>query len=195
MKPMSEALRLFVGIRPAEDIILAAVELQSGLKAAIARFSEPPVMRWVPPGNFHLTLRFLGQVKTSRLDDLKEACRRAATGHNPFELIHCGLGVFPSTRKPRLLWSGLSNTGELHALERSLTGELSRVGFGPEEREFRPHLTLARLKAPGRGDWDGLLRKEASLGTSPLDRIILYESRLATSGATYHELASFRVIS
>lgn len=149
-------------------------------------------VRWVRAENVHITLKFLGNVPGERVREVAQAMRRAAEGHAPFEIEIRGAGGFPTDRSPRVLWIGIGDErGGLFELYRDLQKELSPLGFPPEEREFRPHLTLGRVKADKDKRRVSLLLEEIKgreFGRMEVKELILYESRLKPSGAEYHDL-------
>ncbi len=149
-------------------------------------------VRWVRPDNVHITLKFLGNVSEGRVEEVAQAMRRAAEGHAPFEIEIRGAGGFPTDRSPRVLWIGIGDErGRLFELHRDLQKELSPLGFPTEDREFRPHLTLGRVKADKDKRRVSLLLEEIKgreFGRMEVKELVLYESRLKPSGAEYHDL-------
>ena len=149
-------------------------------------------VRWVRPDNVHITLKFLGNVSEGRVEEVAQAMRRAAEGHAPFEIEIRGAGGFPTDRSPRVLWIGIGDErGGLFELHRDLQKELSPLGFPTEDREFRPHLTLGRVKADKDKRRVSLLLEEIKgreFGRMEVKELVLYESRLKPSGAEYHDL-------
>ena len=123
-----------------DSLRLTVQELQSDLQTGI---------RWVDPGGIHLTLKFLGEVEEGVVERVINSMGEAS-GRFPAPSIGlslAGLGVFPNTWEPRVLWAGV--TGEMEALLRlqMLVDEaMVGVGFPPERRPFRPHLTLGRVR-------------------------------------------------
>ncbi len=148
---------------------------------------------WVKPEGTHLTLKFLGDVAPARLESVTAALA-AAEGGAPLRLDGTGVGVFPERAQPRIVWAGVGgDTDRLMALQRAVDRSLESVGFASESREFRPHLTLGRVKGPGQGDWRSFLARHAGadLGSFEVREFVLFESRLAPTGATYLALRRF----
>lgn len=125
--------RLFVAIEPPDDVKDRLERLCNGLKGA----------RWVAERQFHLTLRFIGEVDGPRARDVAEILHGLRA--DPFELELDGLGCFPLRGKPKVLWAGVAPCEELTHLHAQVARVLKRAGLGPEERKFTPHVTLARL--------------------------------------------------
>ncbi|MEG6506442.1 RNA 2',3'-cyclic phosphodiesterase [Nitratidesulfovibrio sp. 1201_IL3209] len=108
-------------------------------------------LRWTPPGNWHLTLRFLGDVPASRRDEVADALKAIAFA--PVPLAVGRAGVFPARGAPRVLWLGLARGArECAALAGAVNAALVPLGFAPDARPFAPHLTLARLREAHRPD-------------------------------------------
>ena len=133
-------MRLFVAVDVPDDV-------RDALAAAVEPFRDSmPGARWTPPENWHVTLKFLGIAPAAELEGIVEAVREAAAEHTAFRARVEGVGAFPSARKTRVVWAGITDRhGELAALARSVDRELE-FGFPKEERPFSGHLTLARLK-------------------------------------------------
>lgn len=166
-------------------------ELRQELAAVSRRLQQRlggAAWRWVPPENMHLTLQFLGEVAAAQVDGIA-AAMRAAADRAPIPVRLDGLGAFPNSRRPRVLWAGLAAPPELAQLHAQLETALGELGFPPERSRFTPHLTLARgrgLAAPGAVE---LAAADAPqpLGGS-LSEIVLFESRLNRRGAVYNPL-------
>ncbi len=144
--------------------------------------------RWVPKENLHLTLAFLGRVDDGRLGEISAAVANTVQGHVDFTVRMGALGAFPSVRRARVIWAGLDDpTQGLSGLAESVAESLEPVGFTRDARAFRPHVTLARLKAPARIDLNETLESIAF----PVKQITLFESHLGRPHAVYSEVAIF----
>ncbi len=140
---MSEQVRTFI-----------AVELEQPQRAALGKVQETlkreragRYVRWVAPEGIHLTLKFLGGVDASRMAELQAALTDACRGIPPFELKISGIGAFPNTRRPRVVWVGLEGDTAIAAqLAGRIEAECSKLAFPREERPFSPHLTIGRIK-------------------------------------------------
>lgn len=97
---------------------------------------------WRARNNLHLTLKFLGEVENQKIEEIIMALEKAGRGVKPFDVRLHGLGAFPNLREPRILWVGIESL-ELLTLQRSVEQELANIGFSPENRRFRPHVTIA----------------------------------------------------
>lgn len=158
---------------------------------------EGGLVRWMNPKGIHLTLKFLGDVDPGGIEGLAEALRSVASGRAAFRANAVGVGCFPSTRRPRVLWVGVQEpSGALSALQGSLEAALSPLGYPREDREYNPHLTLGRVRREARPDEaakvGAVVSKETQtlLGEIPVGEIILFRSELKPSGAVYTPLAA-----
>lgn len=183
-------LRLFVALEPPDLVRRRLASLQAELRRAAGRAADD--VRWVPPENVHLTLQFLGAAPEERVAGVQDAIAAAAREGTPLELTVGGAGAFPSARRARVLWAGL--TGDLPALGAlvaALGRHLAPLGFPPEERPFAPHLTLGRARdARGVG---GLAAALAHAGGGAAARwrageVVLFRSHLSPRGAEYEAL-------
>lgn len=149
-----------------------------------------PDYRWVQPENYHVTLKFLGAVEPAVLSRVEPVLGQTAAAVRPFELRFQGLGCFPGWTNPRVLWVGVAEgQSELALLARAVDRGLSALGFAPEERPFRGHLTVARQRSD-RGladlrDAAQAIGPDAPAGTHLVTAILLLESKLSPAGPAY----------
>jgi RNA 2',3'-cyclic 3'-phosphodiesterase len=153
-------------------------------------------VRWVRPESIHLTLRFLGNVPAVDLEKLAPVMAVAAAGQAPVELTVSGWGMFPNQSRPRVLWVGLPQGREkLGQVAEELERGMIEAGFGPEDRPWKPHLTLGRFKSlRGLDQLSKALAKEGEqvYGRIQADRLTLFQSQLQRSGAVYTALRESR---
>lgn len=184
-------MRLFVAVHVPEEWKEEALRVASELSAGGAD------VKWVPPRNMHLTIKFLGEVEEGLLAPIKDALSVAAEGAAPFDAGLAGVGLFPPKGAPRVVWLGVS-PGEsgLTALARSVSGALEPLGFEPERRPFVPHLTIGRVRSPEGAGWLREAVKKVRTRECPRARIAsvyLMESKLGGSAPVYSELGCFRL--
>ncbi len=175
-------LRLFVGIEFPPELKLRLSLLQSGVAGA----------KWVDPGNFHLTLRFIGEVDEGTAADVDEAMLRLKARR--FSLQLAGVGVFGGD-KPRQLWVGVEREPALASLQGKIETALIRAGLPPEPRKFAPHVTLARLREPKRADIQQFLATHAQFRAEPLrvERFSLIASYPTKAGSVYEDQADYEL--
>jgi 2'-5' RNA ligase len=142
-------------------------------------------VRWVKPDLMHVTLRFLGDTAVSLLPQLSAGLDQVAAQHNRFELTVSGLGCFPNRKRPRVIWAGLrGDLTSINGLAAGLNELLAPLGWEPEKRPFRPHLTLGRVKDSRKLqgiEW-GTQVEEIVVGVTAVH---LIESQLRPSGPIY----------
>ena len=139
-------------------------------------------------------MRFLGEVDESRLPLLTGALEEAASASRAFELVSDGLGAFPSMKRPRVLYLGLHDNSGLFALKAAIEEALGRAGFSEDDKPFRAHLTLCRVRSPEAaaqlGAAAGALKVEKKVAFT-VSRFVLYKSDLSPKGARYSVIKEF----
>jgi 2'-5' RNA ligase len=181
-----------------------AIELDSALQTALHqvqdKFKRSPLSRigrWVSPDGIHLTLKFLGDVPSDRVEDIRQAIERGCHSFAPFSISLTNPGFFPNARKLRVVWVGVDGDVEqLSALQASIESELKQIGFPAEKRGFQPHLTLARIRDQAttyeREEMAKLIstvKVDASVSMS-VQKVSLMRSDLKPTGAVYTRLAA-----
>jgi RNA 2',3'-cyclic 3'-phosphodiesterase len=175
------------------------VVLQTAIHAATASLRESlgnDVIRWVPAQNIHLTLKFLGDVAPSGLDLIKQMLLAEASQFTAFDVRVEGLGCYPSPRRPRVLWVGMTAPPELASLQRAIETAAARLGYEAEERGFSPHLTIGRVRQNASAADVHSIRGALGithvgiLGNVGVDAIHLFKSELRPEGSAYTKLFS-----
>jgi len=137
-----EVIRSFIAIELPEELKADLKSLQNSLIT-----NRQDWMKWVSPDSIHLTLKFLGDIATDKIDEIIMAMEESSAGIPPFSLQIEGLGVFPNLKRIQVVWVGL--TGELNYLntiQENIENNLAILGYPAEGREFTPHLTLGRVR-------------------------------------------------
>lgn len=141
------------------------------------------------PHHFHLTLRFLGEIDEETAAAVGGALREAAGRGHPFSVELRGLGAFPSAAAPRIVWVGVGEGArECTALVDGLAGPLAALGVAPEDRPYRPHATLRRIRGRSDREWAARIlagTRSDSFGVQPVREAALYESVLTPAGAEH----------
>jgi len=172
------------------------------LQQRLKRHCPEGAVRWVAPSGIHLTLHFLGDILTERVEPAQAAlsavARNAASPGLTFEVQ--GLGAFPNLKRPRVIWVGVKDpTSRIALLHQAVNEALAAVGFTTETRPFSPHLTLGRIRRQaGSADAGTLGRIVAesdvgTLGSVPVHEMVLFRSELRPSGAVYTPLQTFNL--
>ncbi|MBW2515575.1 MAG: RNA 2',3'-cyclic phosphodiesterase [Deltaproteobacteria bacterium] len=184
---MTETFRSFVAIDLPETVRTAIGAAQETLKSYGFR------VKWVRPENIHLTLKFLGNIEVNRTDAIVNAMTLTAKGCNALRLIASGMGVFPNSRRPRVIWVGLGGQlDDLKSLQHTLDAHLADLGFPAEMRPFKGHLTLGRVKGKIAADrLQAALAKFNSFESEAFEanEITLFKSELHPTGAVYTRVA------
>src|SRR5882724_8827799 len=140
-----ESWRLFISIELPATVRKALKDHLDCLKRVLPNIRAS----WTREENFHLTLKFLGDTRVTKVELLSQATERAAHTVSPFELVIGGCGAFPTHGQPRVLWIGIHDpSAQLETYNRALENECAQAGFPREPRPFHPHLTVARLRQP-----------------------------------------------
>ena len=181
-----------------------AVDVSPGIRNAasriINRLSKDTVdFNWVEKDNLHITLNFLGDVDESEVPALCRLVNDTVSDFGSFELSVKGLGCFPKPEKPRVMWLGIE-TGdkELAELNNRLSTALETMRFPRERNDYRPHLTLGRIRRGGR--WNPALTRAVEYGKDLIggamivDEVVVYSSFLDRNGPTYTAMSRIKIV-
>lgn len=172
--------RVFLAIPLPTTLQDAIAALQGDLRGRLA------AARWTQPGNLHLTLHFFGDISQEFLEKLKVSMLSVKGCSRPFAVHVQGLGAFPSPRRPRVIWLGLQPGHQLKRLHENCMKILHEAGLAEGAGPYSPHLTIGRLRQQ-KPNLTDLCKSVACspIGQLPVDRLILYESRLHPGGAEH----------
>lgn len=184
---MSQPVRTFIAVEIPLEVKERAAKLIKLLERAEAN------VRWVRPEHMHWTLSFLGNVDLLEIPDVCAAVLDAVRPLVPFELEARGAGAFPALRSPRTIWLGTAaGTEPMRSLHRAIERSLERLGYRAEGRQYRPHVTLGRLRERGRGtdELSRLLAEQADFdaGVALVEEVVVMSSVLGREGPTYEPL-------
>jgi RNA 2',3'-cyclic 3'-phosphodiesterase len=183
-------IRAFIAVSLSPEIYQQLDQVLAGLKSKL----PGGFVRWVPAKNIHLTLKFLGDVSISSQEMLTKALQGEVSRHPSFDISVGELGVFPSLRRPHVVWVGIEAPSELAALQRGVEAEMARLGYAPEERPFSPHLTLGRVTRNASPEETRQISdvlgksKVGFLGAFRVQSVHLYRSDLQPGGSVYTRL-------
>ena len=184
----SDSIRCFVAVEVPDSIQDKLVKLQDNFRSNIDNAS------WIKRGNFHITLKFLGEVDNRRVDEICASLDNVAKNKKPFSIEIGGVGTFPNLVRPHVLWVGLKQGAvPTTLLANAINRELVEIGF-PEDTRFHPHFTLARLKRQTNlKSFTGLFEKFESIeGTLiTVNKFTLIRSELYSSGAVYTPIKKY----
>src|SRR3990170_647769 len=136
-------MRTFVAIELPQELTSKIDQLQAVLRKTKADVS------WVKPQNVHITLKFLGEVKEEKIEEVYQTVEKSVVGIKKFQVSLQGLGGFPNLKRPRVIWIGVEKWKEILAeLYPKVEEEFFKIRFAKENRSFTPHLTIGRVKFP-----------------------------------------------
>ncbi len=173
----------------------------AAIQKELARVMPTNSVRWTPPHHIHLTLVFLGNWKRSDIPRLKEGVEEALLGIPPFALEVEAAGVFPTWRRPRVIWLGVGGDVDvLKRLQSAVARAMVQAGWEPEKRPYSPHLTIGRVRK-GLDDatlariGDAVRRlKVDPFGRHQVQEVILFRSDLRPTGAVYTPVAQVKLV-
>ena len=184
-------MRAFIAIELSPEIKDSLDQVQSHLKYSGAN------VKWVSPGDIHLTLKFIGDITEEICEKIRLALNKIGSSFKPFEIGIKGVGAFPNVNYPRVIWVGLDmGTVETKALSEKICEELLKLGFQKEPRPFAPHLTIGRVRSPENKD---ILKEKLISAQLPITKthsvssIVLFQSTLSTKGPVYTKLHEVRL--
>ena len=175
-----------------------ALEIPPQIQTAIARKISPlvqhypkPLIRWVEPNNYHLTLQFLADRTTEELDYLAESFHEKVSKIHQFVIRFLKLGTYPNFKKPKVIWVGIDVPPELSQMYRKIETICSSNYFPINSRDFSPHLTLGRIRdtkpLPDHMKFENELSSISFDSIEPVDisEVKIFKSDLRPSGPLY----------
>ena len=190
--PASAHLRLFIAVSIPEQVKAAIQAAQGELR----RVLPGSHIRWARAEQFHLTLKFLGDVAAGQLPALEQKTREVCARFAPFEMRAEGIGFFPERGLPRVLWTGVQDReGRLPELQRALNEATVDLSSEAPEAKFTGHITLARFKDIRRAEAEKLREAVAGLterrfGDWTASVVEIVRSELSPAGATHTNIAA-----
>jgi len=186
-----EKIRCFIAVEVPKDIL---AEIEKYLEQLREISSQ---VRWVKARGIHITLKFLGEIESPLLDQVKESLRSVTGIVRPFTVTVHGSGCFPNPRRPRVFWLGLEQSmgTELNVIYDWIDEKLIVLGFEKEKRKFSAHLTLGRVRTPA--NFDSLLnymqKHPFPKRSFQVYEIVFMRSVLKPSGAEYIPLSTYHL--
>ena len=182
-------IRTFIAIELSEHIKKELSDIEKELKETKA------VAKWVKPDDIHLTLKFLGNVEEEKIELIKKSIQESVKGVTPFIIDLKDIGAFPSPSRPRVIWVGVQSGKErIKNLAESIEGNLEKIGFKKEDRQFSAHITLGRIKSLVNIDKLKDLIKEKKYHSSSFEvsKIAIMRSDLTPEGPIYTKLSEIK---
>jgi len=180
--------RIFVAIK---------IDADKALKlflADLAKTYKSKGVKWVGAEQLHITLQFLGATSEDKVEQICRMMPEVVESFRAFVMEIGGSGVFPSHKRPRIVWLGVSAEDSLIELQRRVKEALEQLGIVDDAKAFIPHITVARIK-PNANVYDLMVRVKDNFDTAfqqqMVNSVILYESILTPSGAVYRVIDEF----
>ena len=185
-----KVIRTFVAILIDKSLKKVIAEVQSHVKKLA------PDVKWVAPENFHITLKFLGNVVEDALPEVVKAVEEAMRGFSPFDLAISGVGAFPNPARARVVWVGSGEGREqLAQLASAVDRNLAKLGFEKEDKPFKAHITIGRVKTSRflRQLAEGIGKVDAeNLGIQRISGVAVMRSELSREGPTYTPIKAIK---
>ena len=188
VSPSPSTWRTFCAIELSDQVRAQLADHLKRLREAVPEASAS----WSRPENVHLTLKFFGNVRQDRLAQVSEAASRVAAEYSPFQLRIGGTGVFPKPSRPQVLWIGVEDrSGRLSELQQRLEEEFARDGFSNEDRAYKPHLTIARIRRPdgARKLAETHLQTDFGFTEIRVNEFVFFRSELSPKGSRYTSIS------
>jgi RNA 2',3'-cyclic 3'-phosphodiesterase len=183
--------------------MFCAFELSESLRAQIQAHAQcvreaipDAAASWSRPENIHLTVKFFGNVDPAKVPLISAAAERVVKEFSPIQIEVAKTGVFPRTSRPQVLWIGIDErSGALAKFQQRLENELTGDGFPKEDRAFRPHLTIARIRRPQNANQ--LAEVHLKTRFAPVEvvfeELVLFRSELSSKGSKYTAISRHRL--
>lgn len=188
---MGEFIRTFIAIEPDEESKEKLTLFVDNLKNVIRGD-----LNWTKKENLHFTLKFLGEISKEKIEEVTNLLHNIANQSKSFYITISDIGFFPDIRRPRILWAGVKEgKDELIKIAQEIENDCEYIGFERERREFKAHLTLARIKDPHIKIDDKRLQNlsHTEICKFVVNKIILYKSELSPLGAKYSKICEFKL--
>jgi 2'-5' RNA ligase len=174
--------------------LFIAIPIPNSVKERLIQLEQPiRGLRWERRQKLHLTLKFLGETESERRQELQNSLR--AIKFDVFNITLKGLGYFPENARPKVVWVGVEKNKALMTLQQEIEKECVKIGFTPESRSFKPHITIARSKGVSKRDVDSFVKhhKDFNIADVPVSNFVLYESVLKPKGSVHSRLETFEL--
>jgi 2'-5' RNA ligase len=175
-------------------------EVQNQISDYIEKLKECSTdVRWIQASNIHLTLKFLGEIDSTRVDRVKQSLYPISNKFSSFSLNISGSGCFPGKKRPRVFWLGMDQGKEnpLFSTHQWIENKLFEINFEREKRRFSPHLTLGRVRAREPVDFSGLFTFLEQNSFTPVrfsvQVIYFMQSYLKPTGAEYQVIEKYQL--
>lgn len=180
------SMRCFIAIDPGPLVKKNIYDFLNKMKLKDTLYD----IKWVKPGNLHITLAFLGQMPCNKVPDLNNSLDEVIKRYKPFSVNLSGFGVFPNLNSPRVFWIGIDESPALINLKQDVNLVLEKLGLDYDKKPFSPHLTLGRIKKPIKIDRE-LINSLNFTSKFDVNEISLIKSELHREGPRYTNIYTF----
>jgi len=184
-------MRSFIAVNFSQEVKKKLIEIQNELRSIIEGS-----LKWVEEENLHLTLKFMGELQENKIEHMKSLLSPVFKNYRQFRIEFKSIGAFPTINKPRVLWIGIEEgKNELETMVEEIENILAnKLDIAKEEREFHPHITLARVKDKCRTNFEKIAKYQNKVFAEDIvTKIDLMESKLTPSGPIYSIIYSWRL--
>lgn len=182
-------MRIFTAIELSVEAIQEIERIQTTIRERVS------CRRWQPLKNLHLTLHFLGEVEERKIEPLQSSLAAICQSHSPFRLELGQIGAFPRLERANILWLGLGGeVSRLCALEKAMRRGIQELSLVTEDRPYSPHITLARQPEDTARLVSVIRELKVNRTGWPVQRILLFQSRLHPAGAIYNIIGEYPLI-
>jgi 2'-5' RNA ligase len=177
--------------------VFIALDIPDEIRAHLTQYMErvralAPQAHWARVEGLHVTLKFIGETSEQRVEEIKTAL--ALIKAVPFDVRFTGIGFFPNAKAPRVFWAGVDGGEDLPRLASAIDSALGKIGFAREQKDYHPHLTLARTSARSLRELQPLLEDNPpQFGTMTAREFFLYRSQPQKGGSKYLKLERFEL--
>ena len=192
MSADQKSWRMFCAFELPESLRVLIKEHGERVRGAVSEAEAS----WSRPENIHLTMKFFGNVDQPQIAVISEVLARVAKEFSPVAIVVGGTGVFPRPSRPQVLWIGIEDpTGALAKLQKRVEDECAREGFPKEDRAFRPHLTIARIRKPHNANRlaEAHLHTQFAAVELIFNELVLFRSELSPKGSKYTPISRSRL--
>lgn len=183
-------MRIFIAIDPGNEIKEKIQEIKTKIDVLGSG------VKWVEKENLHITLKFLGEINETMLNNVKSCIENIKNECGSFDIKLCSIGVFPNVKDARVIWVDIKEgQQELKLLSEKIDAKLNKIGFSRENRPFSPHLTIGRVK--GYINPESLKTiindfKDYQIGKFTVKSICIMRSILKPTGPVYSLVSEFK---
>ena len=192
MKKLQDTKRIFIAVELSDIVQGKLDKVQNMLRDCSLN------IKWVEQENFHITIKFLGDLSKTQIMEVKDEIETVANNNLPFEIIIDGLGAFPDVEYPKVIWAGIKkNQAQLINVHQAVENKMIDLGFEAEKHDYTPHITLGRVRKKEK-NYELISEKIKKFpfeinAHQIVDTITIMKSKLTPQGPIYSPVAEFEL--